>query len=75
MKRSTTLVRGTGIRGRRSSCRCGDPHLTPPDDLASIHRVGRGLEWVATPKCPVVVGEWDFLTITFGHDGSVGEFR
>ena len=30
--------------------------------------IGRGLKWVVKAKCPVVVGEWDFSKITFGHD-------
>ena len=35
--------------------------------LALMHRLGSGPEWVVTPKCPVVVEEWDFLRIKFGH--------
>ena len=30
--------------------------------------IGGGLKWVVKAKCPVVVGEWDFSNITFGHD-------
>ena len=36
--------------------------------LAVIHRCGGDLGWVVTAKCPVVVEEWDFSRITFGHD-------
>jgi hypothetical protein len=36
--------------------------------LTWIHRFGRGPEWVVNAKCPVVVKEWDFFRITFGHN-------
>jgi len=37
-------------------------------DLSLDPLIGGGLKWVVKAKCPVVVGEWDFSKITFGHD-------
>ena len=36
--------------------------------LALIHRCGGVWGWVAKAKCPVVLEEWDFSRITFGHN-------
>ena len=59
------LALATELAGR---CRMLTLIARDTDRLRLDPLIGRGLKWVVKAKCPVVVGEWDFSKITFGHD-------